>query len=264
MWNTILFFGLFLVGILGVYFGAESGLWHETFVGIFSFALGLMLQWFNEKKSTLKSYLEIKWLQIKRQPLRISFSALVKIKLDKEYLLVKSARITDQWQPVGGVYKFFDENKTEELGLRDDKMYKDSPKNEFRLEFPHEKVLNAFKLEKWFYEKTGREITPHREFYEELIKTGTLDKELFAVLNFKFLNSERIYSYSEHFKKQELKIFEIFEFIPTPEQLKAIQTLKDSKNQAVVFLDQDTIERHGVKTPSTEEYRVGSHTQYVL
>ena len=44
---------------------------------------------------------------------RISFAYLFRIKIDGKYLLVRNTRGTEKFQPVGGVYKLFENEKIE-------------------------------------------------------------------------------------------------------------------------------------------------------
>ena len=50
-------------------------------------------------------------LKYRKKEIRLSFSYLFKIQIDGKYLLIKGNRLKNQYQPVGGVYKYYPEAK---------------------------------------------------------------------------------------------------------------------------------------------------------
>lgn len=80
-------------------------------------------------------------------PIRISFAYLFRIKIDGKYFLVKNARKTGQYQPVGGVYKMDDEEYWFLKGkfhiMDDDKINDSKTDNDYRLRVKN-KYLRKF------------------------------------------------------------------------------------------------------------------------
>lgn len=104
---------------------------------------------------------------------RISFAYLFRIKIDNKYLLVKNERGTGKYQPVGGVYKFFDNEKTILMNkfkvVDDSKLPLDNfSKNDYRLFVPC-KFLKRF-INRFNSSLSSREKIDDlsREFCEEL------------------------------------------------------------------------------------------------
>ena len=58
-------------------------------------------------------------LKYRKKEIRLSFSYLFKIQIDGKYLLIKGNRLKNQYQPVGGVYKYYPEAILQEKQLRD-------------------------------------------------------------------------------------------------------------------------------------------------
>lgn len=138
---------------------------------------------------TIENYKQIKlFIQTKTKyrntQIRLSIAYLYQIETLGKYLLVKGLRIPNQYQPVGGVYKRLRESYYELRNLMvtddnnipiDDKSHKD-----LRIKLPG---CNVMKFLSWFDSQLGREVSPHREFHEELIKTGILDLKNFPYPN---------------------------------------------------------------------------------
>lgn len=163
------------------------------------------------------------------ESIRLSISALVKIHIDGKYLLVKGNRI-DQYQPVGGVLKRFEKEKSllNSLSvLDDDKLPIDeTSNNDLRVRVP---LTSLVEFLKWYRQAKGRETSPWREFYEELIETEFLPSD-----SFKFIDTEHIKThiegirFSTHFNCHELLIAEIFELIPNENQKKILRELQQT------------------------------------
>jgi hypothetical protein len=196
--------------------------------------------------------------------LRISFASLIRIKIENEYFLIKSKRFDNLWQPVGGVYKYFDSGLRQRFGLQDDNgKFKKSDPNELRLSLTWGKIFKAFSLMKWFDSRRGREISPDREFREEVIDTGILDKNIFKEVHFEFIERTFEMRFSDKFQVWELMAFEVFELKLTEPQKEGIKKIISEKNGNVVSISKRDIDHSGFSDDGTD-YRLGSQTKYIL
>lgn len=232
----------------------------QTFAALFA---GALFQSTYDNWRYIRFLPRLLLIRIQGGKLRVTFAALVRIKVNSDYLLIKSKRIADQWQPVGGVYKFFDQSKVNELNLRSDTGFKKTESNEFRLTFPSEHIFNALKLMKWFESQQGRETSPHREYKEELLDSNLLTGDQFANPNFEYLCRKYVLSFAQKFSVWELKIFEIFELKMNVEQVQSLKKLVDAQSGSLLLLDQKYIESAGFVDDS-KDYKVGDQTKYIL
>lgn len=198
--------------------------------------------------------------------IRLSVAYLIRIKRRDKYLLVKNTKILDQFQPVGGVYKYNKEGLDflKSIKFRDDDGYSanNGNKNDLRIRIKGNYVL---KFIKWFKTRQGREVTAYREFKEELLDTEILDKRYFAehdmYLRYEGIDIGKL-KFSPHFNCKEILIREIYEFIPNSTQEKEIENLLD-EDEKYRFFSHNEIKRLG-KVSGEKEYRVGEHTITIL
>ncbi|HYC87142.1 MAG TPA: hypothetical protein VEB86_18040 [Chryseosolibacter sp.] len=149
--------------------------------------------WLYREKKYLGLYLTT-LKPIGRKELRLTIAYLFKIESKGKYLLVKSNRIKNLYQPVGGVYKYFEpeaKRRLEKMGIITDGKMPVDEDNEFDLRLEMKSRIQLRSFLKWFHSKEQREIDPWREFFEELVQPGILPKE-----DFGFIYSELI---GEHF-----------------------------------------------------------------
>lgn len=186
--------------------------------------------------------------------LRISFSYLVRIKIDDEYILVRNGKkkeenLKNKFQPVGGVYKMLSPKEIcKKFNLIDDNM-KDSPSDDLRKRLKN--PLKIFSLLKWFHSKEGIEAAPFREFFEELIRPGILPVELFsnAIFNKVDVKKEQIV-WSDWNQINEYKIFEIYDLHLNHEQVISLRKLKENGHEDIKFVRRDDIIKYaGRETP---------------
>lgn len=200
--------------------------------------------------------------------IRISFAYLFRIVIDGKYLLVKNARGTNNYQPVGGAYKAFDAEKTfltSKLDVVDDDKIRidESSKNDYRMRVPAKKLK---KFVRRFDRTKNRESINDlsREFYEELKKTSIIsgDNLTYRYCGRHFTGIE----YSKYFKCYELLLADIVEFIPTKEQESELrELLKDAKNDYVLFADEEMIETCGTNAYEGDlSIKIADHTCKIL
>lgn len=153
--------------------------------------------------------------------IRLSCAYLFQIKQDGKYLLIKGNRI-EQYQPVGGVYKYynsFNEVKSK-LELKDESESHFYENGDLRL---ITKGKYLVKFIDWFETKKNREITVIRELIEELQYSEISIEELIQKVEIEYLKTikEEI-RFSQHFQMDEQKIFNIYEAKIPSDMLKII------------------------------------------
>jgi len=206
----------------------------------------------------------------KDSPIRISFAYLFRIMVDGKYFLVKNARGTGKFQPVGGVYKM---HNAEAQYLRqqfhaadDNSIPMDrSSKGDYRLRLKNRYLR---KFVKRFDKTKDRETiqNPSREFREELISTGILRGSEFDTLA--YTECGRHFTelhFSEHFQCYELLMADIVELHLTAAQEEKFRELMETRSTKYCFATSDEIESLGVKI-GTEDLRetIGDHAKKIL
>ena len=199
---------------------------------------------------------------------RISFAYLYRIKIGNKYLLVQNTRNTGKYQPVGGVYKFKDEEK-EELKNRfhvmdDDKILIDkSSKNDYRLRMEN-RYLRKF-MNRFDSGKAQRECIDNlgREFKEELIDTGIVS---WTQIQYRYCGRHiSELKFGEHFQIYELQLADVIELIPTSEQETDLQRMLSCPSEKYRFATAEQIACLGMDTESGELYEwIGDHTKTIL
>ena len=200
--------------------------------------------------------------------IRISFAYLYRIKVDGKYLLVKNARGTGKYQPVGGVYKTTDAEASKLKNLYnvvdDDKIPMDSStRRDYRMQLP-DRYLRRF-VRRFNRASIQRENIENlsREFREELIDTGILN---WSKIRYRFCG--RHYAelkYSNHFQCYELLLADIVELIPSTRQKTDLQKLMQQSNDYLFFATADEIKALGVQfgTDRLQE-TIGDHSVKIL
>lgn len=172
--------------------------------GILGFIISTI--YFNRNFIYLYCQSIIRW----NKEIRVSYAYLFRIKYEGKYLLIKGNRI-NQFQPIGGVYKYYDSfaDKKRELEIRDE----DS--NNFYESRDLRQIIKGkyfIKYLRWFLSENNREVMVSRELLEELNVVESLSKEIILNTEIEYLNTitEKI-KFSEHFKICEHKIFKIYD-----------------------------------------------------
>ena len=156
----------------------------------------------------LKIYYQslIRW----NKNIRLSCAYLFRIRYNNKYLLIRGNRI-DQYQPIGGVYKYYDSFN----GLKENLELKDESESHFYENGDLRLVTTGKHLVKfldWFDTKKNREITVIRELIEELEPSGISIENLIKQSQVEYLKTvKEPITFPTHFQIDELKIFEIFE-----------------------------------------------------
>jgi hypothetical protein len=157
----------------------------------------------------MKSY-----FPVSRKEIRLTVAYLFKIGYQGKYLLVKSQRIPNTYQPVGGVYKFFSpeaDSILSKMTIIPDTSIPNDGFSEHDLRVKMKNRCNIPSFLKWFFELKQRELSPWREFYEELVVTGILPAKIFSYMFYDLIGQhiEPIH-FDNHFSIDTLKYADIY------------------------------------------------------
>ena len=201
--------------------------------------------------------------------IRISFAYLFRIKVDGKYFLVQSTR-TKKYQPVGGAYKFYEEEADylrDNIPVEnDDRIPVDEiTKRDYRL-LVKNKDLRKFvkRFDKTHYRENISDLS--REFVEEIFNAGILDKNTFGTLTYKYCGRHMTdVMYGNVFKHYELLLADIIEVQLSNVQEQLFRNLMKSKSDKYYFASANEIKALGVKYNSNNMAdTIGNHTYKIL
>lgn len=208
-----------LSNICGIWWLSLIGTLSEMLLGcIFSIAFDYILTSGNRFKMVLQS------LKYYNKEIRLSFSYLFCIEIEGKYLLVKGNRLKSQYQPIGGVYKYYPEAipTLEGFEYRSDvRMGNNTETDDLRIKIKGKYLL---KYMNWFLSMENREYDPYREFKEELLDSGLLSEECFRTLKYrKILVHNSGVQFSKYLQCNELVYADIFKLILDKKQTEIIK-----------------------------------------
>lgn len=233
---------------------------------------GAKVAWKNREQ--LKTYFKTKLGKYKNLDIRFSVSYLFKIKIPNtnDYLLVLNRRINNQLQPVGGVYKRYDgcnylfnqwgyKSDNKKNGLNVDKL----SESDLRFMIKGKHVIDVIK---WFESQSEREVSPEREFREELLDTKILNAETFKDIKYKHLRRfSKNLVWSNYFSCYEVLIYDIFELIPSEKQKQALTRLHNKKNnleKGYAIVSCDDIEQLRLLDNNKQIAKIGEHSKLLI
>ncbi len=180
--------------------------------------------------------------------IRLTIAYLYRIEMNGKYLLVKSNRIANTYQPVGGVYKYYNPEAKQELdcmgAITDNKIDNDDVSEcDLRLNLLNRNKIGTFL--KWFFKGEKRESDPWREFYEELVATGILPAKEFGYIHYELVGQhfEPIHR-DKFFNVDTFKYADIFipKFV-TPRQIEEIKKLLSINSTEYIWVTQQEIKQ---------------------
>lgn len=216
-----------------------------------------------------KQYRKLSWkalLSKESDYTRISIAYLIRIKIDGKYLLVKSNRIDNKFQPVGGVRKYYSGAKgiLDDLGFLDDDCLPidENSRGDLRIRIPTKKLVDFFK---WYDGRKSREVDQTREFNEELLATSILPQAAFQNIQLSYLHTYQYLHFSEHFNTDEILHHEVYELIPTIEQETILRNLIKETSEQFVLVDDNLIRSKGHdKQIRGKLFSIADHTVFLL
>lgn len=215
-----------------------------------------------------RAFLRLYWDCLKpwtRPELRLTISYLYRIEMNGKYLLVKSNRIENTYQPVGGVYKYFYPEAKKDLdcigALTDNHIVNDDV-SEFDLRLKLIKRKRLRKFLKWFFAGEEREWDPWREFYEELVVPGILSAADFGYIHYELIGQhfEPIH-YDKFFKIDTFKYADIY--VPkyvNPQQIVEMKKLLSLDSSEFIWVTRDEIDRG----KSDKGHLIAEHTHKIF
>lgn len=226
-----------------------------------------------DNKNQIYTFLQSNFTKLKNEDVRFSISYLIRIKIPgtSKFLLVRGHRIKDQLQPVGGVYKKLNGfSEFEKWGYKEDCGAKGMKSDDISKDDLRFRVKGKYALDviKWFESRKDRETTYDREFNEELIEDHGFDKDIFYSKSFREVQKiMKVFGYSTFHQCYEVLIYDIVEFLPTPEQeVELKKLLKSSRKLGSDFMvvDISEIERLSVIEHEEQIAKIGEHTKYLI
>lgn len=224
----------------------------------------------NENWKTSQRKLERGKFLKKTDMVRVSFAYLFRIKVDGRYFLVKNARGTGKYQPVGGVYKMHSSEAqylvTQYCVENDHRIPVDqTSKSDYRLQL-QDKYLRGFVRR---FNKTKDREDVHdlsREFKEELFNKGILNASEFGNLKYTYCGRHMtVLKYSEHFQCYELLLADVVNVELTVDQEQIFLALLSTNSEKYCFATADEIKSLGVVPRSGNlQETIADHTTKIL
>lgn len=190
------------------------------------------------------------WFKLVRmgdEMVRLSISYLLHIESSGKYLLIRGTRYPGQFQPVGGVYKRAASSMSylHSLGVQDDNLVPidATSRLDLRVRVP---ARNVMRVLQWFESGRGRELSPEREFYEEMLKTGLASSSAFPFLNYEYSHRfDRPLTFSAWAQCKEIIVADIFTVHLDANQEAAIAAAVSQNPNELVWATKNEIERRG-------------------
>lgn len=256
----------FIVAIILMFIGflENKQFWVTKFgqTGIVT-CITLLVTFIIDNYGNLWSYFITKLLY-RNKDVRISIAYLYRIKVGNSYLLVKS-RTRNYYQPVGGCYKTLpgSEQIFEDLKVKPDRKFETErgiAKNDLRVYVKGKNVLDFLK---WFDSKKDREISPWREFCEELIAKDILPWKQFRFIDYKFKGQVKSPIITMDNGGKGMFIFDIFDLVVNDEQRPILEKLQGETNNEYIWVSDELIQSLGHDANTKEyHYEISPHTKY--
>jgi len=259
-----LYAAAFVAGVVALPFIGLSSVWGTIISG---FLVGLVIPLVEGIAEETPRF--VFWLRSARiggERVRISASYLYRIKVDGEYLLVRSNRRRDHFQPVGGVFKALPDGRAylQSIGALDDTLIPidHSSRDDLRIRLPGKRLPEFLR---WYDSRLGRESDAWREFHEELIAPGILDRDVFPYAYARFVRQVRTpIRYSAPAQSAELLIADIYELLPTGPQLAELERLRADGHPDIRWADEGRIRRRGAEPGAPMGFPIPETAEWTL
>lgn len=263
--KVLIHIALFIILAILIFVGLRSNKIALVYIStIASAAIGSVISIIFDSIDTSGQGIRLWFQHIKyyNSNIRLSFSYLFRIQVNDKYLLVKGNRLKNQFQPVGGVYKYYEEAKPFLEGLEffpDTKMKNHKETDDIRINIKGKYLI---KFVNWFLEMKDREYDPYREFKEELLDTGYLPIEEFGTIKYRKTNVHNNgVEHSIHLDCNEFVYADIFELKLTNKQL---DLLEDAVKQHKDVLCLATIEELRTECYDGIEKNIGNNAKWLI
>ncbi|MBL7799848.1 MAG: hypothetical protein JNL95_03905 [Chitinophagales bacterium] len=214
----------------------------ELVGGILLYGLLQLFQNINQ----LWFYFQTQFL-LKNIDIRLSIAYLFRIKIDNQYLLVKS-RTRNYFQPVGGAFKTLPSSEKifKKLNVKPDRLIETEhgiAKGDLRV---YVKGINVIEFLEWFNSKEDRETSPWREFCEELISTDILPWRQFRYIDYTFEGVVQSPIITMDSGGKGMFLFEVYDLVVNDEQKPVLEELlRNGNTDKYIWVDDYLIQRLG-------------------
>jgi len=203
----------------------------------------------------------------RNKEIRISLAYLYRIKVNNKYLLVKSNH-RNYYQPVGGAYKTLpgSEKIFDNCNVRPDRLIETSngiAKGDLRV---YVKGVSVTDFMDWFNSKEDREISPWREFCEELVSKEVLPSRPFRYIDYKYKKTIKTPIIRLDSGDLGFFMYDIFDLVANDEQKVILEELfKKGDTDYHVWADEYIINRLGHDERNRQyQYDIAIHTKWAL
>ncbi len=232
----------------------------EIVGGIVLFGILQFLQNINR----LRFYFQTQFI-LRKKEVRLSIAYLFRINVNGKFLLVKSRR-RDYYQPVGGAFKTLPgaDKVFEKLGVKPDRLVETEhgiAKSDLRV---YLKGVHIIEFLEWFKSKEDREISPWREFCEELISTDILPWKPFRYIDYKFKGTIQSPIINMDSGGKGMFLFEVYDLVVNDEQKPVLEELQKNGNKSeYIWVDDYLIQRLGHDESVKDQlFEIAPHTKY--
>ncbi|ARF16724.1 hypothetical protein [Sporosarcina ureae] len=117
----------------------------------------------------------------------------------------------------------------------------------------------------WFEDGKGREVSADREFNEEILSSGLVDKDGFPYLRYRFIKriKEEI-KFDEHFQCQQILIADIYELILDDFQLSELRKLGNSDSGMFTLSSESEISRLGASLDGQRRLPISRTAKWII
>lgn len=262
--SVALFFGSF--GIEDSYWWGIAYEWSKFGIVL---GLGMLVPSAIRSFKLFGAYFTLLYRWQLHKEIRFSYSYLFRIKVKNErgvsqFLLVRNSKRNYRvFQPPGGVYKVFDASELDRIETREAEALHEE--RDIRIRF---KGYNLVKVLMYISSSPNIELDHGREFYEELIETEILPRDMFPYLNLKKRGQVNTgIRFSKHLDIYEYNVYDIVDVELTEEQEALIKSIgsKDGYGEQFVLSDTEIIKRCGMdKKLNGDGYDVTEHTYRII
>lgn len=256
---------VFLASGIFMCIGGFVNNWIVVCIGaVCSSIFGSLVSWIIEEIDTHNQGVRLWFQQLlyRKKEVRLSFAYLFRIEIDGKYLLVKGKRLSKQFQPVGGVYKFYSEAKPtlEKFKYRvDTQMGNIDETDDLRIFIKGRYLLQFMD---WFLSMKDREYDPYREFSEELLDTKLLPLHEFKSIRYRKIgvHNDGI-TYSKYLNCNEVVYADVFEITLTDRQKQAVRKAINDNPDLICLATADELRKecfNGI------EKNIGNNAKWLL
>ncbi|MBR2044409.1 MAG: hypothetical protein IJ946_08765 [Clostridia bacterium] len=195
---------------------------------------------------------------------RFSCAYLFRIYINGKYLLVRDEQGRNTFQPVGGVYKYTDADILDKMNAAQCMRFGtgEDLDCDLRIIMPRNKVS---KFKRWFNSEKGRETQAnlYREFKEEILdRIDGIDYSVFDEIKYRCCGTH-IESSRMGERDMQVRIADVVELYPTPQQEKVFLKLMEHESNVYYFATKEEIYELG-RTGGNQIQTISNHTYKIL